>query len=526
VRRCLAVVALLAVTAGVAACGGAASRPAPAASSGWAQWGGNTQNTHFGNQRQINRSNVKGLAVVWKRAEGPEQFGWETFPIVVGSTMYYTTNTDEVVAVSATTGRVRWTYTPQVNFLADPGTLSVQPVNRGVTVAHGRVYEATWDDQLIALDARSGGLLWSARVGDAVAGAAEDSPGVYWNGEILIGGPAGDSPLGGFVAAYDAVTGARRWRTSVIPPPKTGWRAGSSANAGGDVWMPPVVDLRTGTVYAATGDPTPAFSTGTRPGCDRWTDATVAINARTGALKWGYSAVCGDAWDYDTDQAPILLDLRHAGRIVHAVADASKAGFIYVLDARTGAPLSRSPSLVRYSAPHRAPTAKGVTVCPGIFGGIEYGPSAYSSQTHMLYVAATDACERYQRTGAAGADGLGGTATPLPGASGLVAAVEPGSGRIAWRRALPAPARGGVLATAGGLVFTGDDDGYLYAMSAGSGQILWRFRTGLRFGSAPFAYEIAGREYLAVAAGGSSATATGTRLGANGGELYVLALPR
>ncbi len=524
---------LLTAASGLAGCGESAHRASTSTSASasagadWAQWGGNPQNTHDGTPTQITPANVGRLSVAWRRAEGPEQFGWETFPVVVGDTMYYTTNTDEVVAVAATTGRVRWTYTPQVDFLGDPSALSVQPVNRGVTVAGGRVYAVTWDDQLIALDARSGGLLWDARVGDPAAGAAEDSPGVYWRGEIIIGGPAGDSTLGGFVAAYRAATGARLWRTSVIPPAGRGWRSHSAGAAGGDVWMPPVVDAASATVYAATGDPTPALSPSTRTGCNRWTDATVALDARTGHLKWGYSAICGDAWDYDTDQSPLLLTLRRGGRAIPAVADASKAGFVYVLNAHTGALLTRSRSLMPYSDPHRTPTARGVVVCPGDFGGIAYGPSAYSARTHLLYVAASQACARYRSTSpGAGVDGLGGTVTALPGASGVLAAVDPQTGHLAWRIRLPQPARGGVLATAGGLVLTGDDDGYLYACDAGTGAILWRFRTGLRFGSAPFSYAIAGREYIAVAAGGSSAPGTGGGLAANGGELYVFALPR
>ena len=526
-RLLTAVALLIAATAGLAGCGGSAHPAATTPSVDWPQWGGNAQNTHFGTPTQITPANVDRLSVAWKRSEGPDQFGWETFPVVIGDTMYYTTNTDAVVAVSATTGRVRWSYTPQVNFLADPQELSVQPVNRGVTVAGGRVYELTWDDQLIALDARSGTPVWDARVGNPVAGAAEDSPGVYWNGEIIIGGPAGDSTLGGFVAAYNASTGTRLWRTSVIPPPGRSWRSGSASDAGGDVWMAPVVDPVSATVYAATGDPTPAFTPGTRTGCDRWTDATVAINARTGRLKWGYSAICGDAWDYDSDQSPLQLELRHGGRIIPAIADASKAGFIYVLDARTGSLLARSPSLVPYSSPHHTPTRKGVVVCPGDFGGIEYGPSAYDSHTHLLYVDATEACERYRTASpGVGVDGLAGTVTPLPGASGVLVAIDPQTGHITWRIRLPEPARGGVLATAGGLVLTGDDNGYLYAVSARSGRILWRYRTGLRFGSAPLAYEISGREYIAIAAGGSSATATGRGLAANGGELDVFALPR
>ncbi len=497
-------------------------------SAAWPVWGGDLQNTHFSGLGAINTRTVGRLAVAWKRSEGPMQYGWETFPVVVGATMYYTTNTGEVLAVNARTGGRRWSYTPHLNFFADPYAVAVAPTSRGVTVAHGRVYELTYDDQLIALDARTGRRLWDVRVASPASGAAENSPGTYWHGEIIIGGPAGDAGLRGFVAAYSARSGTRLWRTYTVPARTRGWIARSPANGGGDVWMPPTVDPRTGVVYVGTGNPTPAFSPSARPGCNRWSDSTVALSARTGKLLWGHTATCGDAWDYDVDQSPMLLRLRRRDGSESLVADASKSGFVYFLDPATGALTARSPSLVPFSEPHRLPTTGGVTVCPGDFGGIEYGPSSYSPHTDLLYVGATVACMRYRtaRVGSAGAhkpgaDDLGGTATPTGPTSGVVAAVNPRTGRVVWRRRLPQAVRGGELATAGGLVFTGDDNGDLYALDARTGRIRWRFDTGLRFGSAPFAYAIDGREYIAVVAGGSAAPRAGAGLASGGGEMFV-----
>jgi alcohol dehydrogenase (cytochrome c) len=503
------------------------------ASSGWPVWGGDAANTHFSGLGSVNGATVHRLAVAWRRPEGPMQFGWETFPVVVGATMYYTTNTGQVLAVNARNGAVRWSYTPRVNFLADPNALGVQPTSRGVTVARGRVYELTYDDQLIALNAGTGRKLWDVRVANPTTGAAENSPGTYWHGEIIIGGPAGDAGLRGFVAAYSAKSGARLWRTYVVPSHAHGWTAGNAANGGGDVWMPPTVDPRTGVIYAATGDPTPAFTPQVRPGCDRWSDSTVALDGRTGKLLWGHSVTCGDAWDYDVDQSPMVLRLRlrRGNRDLSLVADASKSGFVYFLHSATGALAARSPALVPFSEPHRRPTTRGVIVCPGNFGGIEYGPSAYSPRTGLLYVGATAACMRYraQPANAAaghqlGADDLGGIATPVGRTAGVVASVDPRTGRVAWRRRLPQAVRGGVLATAGGLVFVGDDNGYLYALNADTGRIRWRYRVGLRFGSAPFAYELSGREYVAVVAGGSAAPRSGSGFAKLGGELLVFAL--
>jgi PQQ-dependent dehydrogenase (methanol/ethanol family) len=483
----------------------------------WPLWGNGAANTHYADLSQVNTTTVTRLRIAWTRSEGPEQFAWETFPVVVGTTMYYSTDTGGVVAVDAASGRLRWSYLPSVDFFADPATAAAAPVSRGVTVAHGVVYDVTADDQLIALDARSGRRRWDVRVADASAGYTEDSPVTYWNGELLLGGPAGDGRLRGFVAAFDAQTGRALWRTSTVPE--------SAERSGGDVWMAPVVGDRTGTVYVATGNPTPAFDDARRHGCDRWSDATIALNARSGALLWGHSELCDDTWDYDTDQSPELFDVERDGRTVAAVGDASKAGFYSILDAHTGRLIARSAEITEYSHPHRVPRPGGAVVCPGTFGGIEYGPSAYSPRTADVYVDGSNLCMRYRlaprspRT----AD-LDGSATAAGPSSGVLAAVNTRSGRTEWRVALAKPAVGGTLATAGNLVFTGDDDGSFSAVDALSGRLLWRTNVHLRFGSAPIAYEVAGVEYIAVAAGGSSLDTKGSAPG--GGRLFVFRLDR
>ena len=495
-------------------CGG--TRGHVSANADWPSWGNTAENTHFAGLEQVSAANVKRLHVAWTRSEGFGQFEWETFPVVVGGTMYYSTNTNEVLAVDAATGRQRWSYVPPVNFLLGPQGVDAVPVSRGVAVGGGRVYDLTADDQLIALNAQTGKRLWGVRVADPNAGYTENSPGTYWDGEVIIGGPAGDGGLRGFVAAYAASSGRRLWRTYVIPARGEGWLAAGGAHGGGDVWMPPTVDPHSGTVYVATGDPTPAFSNAQRRGCDPWSDATVALNASTGAFEWGHSEVCEDSWDYDTDQAPAVFDVHVGGRLARAVGDGSKAGFYSVLDAHEGSLIARSPELMRYSRPHLRPTRAGTVVCPGIFGGLEYGPPAYSPDTQEVYLPGIDMCMRYRvnspsriRAHRSGAPDLEGSAVQVGEATGVIAAVDAGNARLSWSRALPRPAAGGALATAGGLVFVGDDDGYLYALGDRSGRILWRAHLGLRFGSAPIAYEIAGIEYIAIVAGGSQIAVKG-----------------
>ncbi|MBS1878642.1 MAG: PQQ-binding-like beta-propeller repeat protein [Actinobacteria bacterium] len=475
---------------------------------GWPAWGNTARNQRFAALGQINAGNVADLGLAWTRPAGANQFAWETFPIVVGRTMYYDTGTDQVVAVDATSGRVRWSFTPRVDFLGGAvGAYGGEPISRGVTYGEGRIYETTADDRLIALDARSGKRLWAVRVADPSVGSL-NSPGTFWDGKIVVGGPAGAAGQRGFVAAYNAADGSSLWRTKMVPPRGSGWRRGPG-QGGGDVWMPPTIDPATGTVYVATGNPTPGFSNAARPGCNRMADAVVALDGGSGKVEWSRTLVCQDSWDYDTVQAPLLLG-QSGGEDGGAatVGAGSKSGFYAFLEAASGRVTARSPYLTRYSRPHLVPTRAGVVVCPGIYGGLEYGPPAYSPREGLLYVAGNEMCMRYRLAAGAGKvpageAALGGTATQVGRASGVVAAIDPETGAVRWRQPLPSTANGGLLATASGLVFVGEDYGWLRAFDAASGRPLWHYRLGLRVGSAPIAYEVDGVEYLAIAAGGS-----------------------
>jgi alcohol dehydrogenase (cytochrome c) len=502
----------------LAGCGGSGGTDSDSAAgnAGWPHWGNTAENTHFAHLDQVDRDNVSDLEVAWTRPEGQGQVAWETFPIVVGRTMYYDTGTDQVLAVDAATGKVRWAYTPLVDFIAGPGLQTDEPVSRGVTYGDGRIYLTTFDDQLIALDAKTGRPLWKTQVIDPEKGNTMNSPGAFFDGELIVGGPAGDAGLRGFVAAYDARTGKQLWRTFMVPPPGKGWNRARGSHGGGDVWMPPVIDPESGTAYVSTGNPTPGYSNARRPGCNPLADAVVALDAKTGKIEWSHTQVCNDSWDYDTVQAPTIFDV---GGVVNqrAVGAGSKSGFWATLDAKTGAEIARSPYLSRYSEPHLRPTRQGTVVCPGIFGGIEYGPPSWSPPTQSLFIAANNFCMRYKVNSqteleghAPGEDDLGGTVEQVGEATGVVTALDPATGRVRWRTNLPRPANGGTLATSGGLVMLGDDDGFLYALDDRDGKVLWRYDLKRRVGSAPIAYEVGGVEYVAIAAGGSLVEAAGT----------------
>jgi alcohol dehydrogenase (cytochrome c) len=487
--------------------------PAPApADVGWPGFGNGSDQARFSPLTQVSRATVARLGVAWSYAPGPEMAQWESYPVVVGRTMYVTTNTGQVLALDAGSGARRWTYTPRVDFLFGSRAGQLQPTNRGVTVAHGRVYLLTYDDQLIALRADDGRALWSVPVADPRGGTIESSPPTYWNGRLIVGSGGSDAAgVRGFVAAFDAASGRRLWRFWTVGPKR----------GGGRVWMPPTVDARSGLVYAGTGNPSPALTSGRRRGCEDWVSGMIALDARSGALRWGAHEVCGDVWDYDGGQPPLLYDARIGGRTVRAVGHANKSGTYWIRDAATGAPLAPSQALGAQTSPRPRPTARGTTICPGALGGVPYSPAALSAATRTIYQPTVRLCMTY-RTGDRNPDGArillgGGTARPPRGmvARGSMVALDADSGRVRWRRALPAPLVGGALATAGGLVFSGCDDGFLYAFDARSGATVWRGRIGLPFGTAPLTYRVDGQQYVAVVAGGSSVTSvTGTRPGA------------
>jgi glucose dehydrogenase len=514
----------VALVAAVAACDtGAPPRsagPAAVGDAGWPVFGGTQDNTRHSPLGQIDASDVGRLRVAWTRSEGFGQSTWESFPVVVGTTMYLTTSTDTVWALNAVTGAPKWGYAPRVDFFpaASGQGGSYFPANRGVAVYGGRVYELTFDCRLLALDAATGRLIWQARVADPRQGYYETTAPTVWDGIVFAGSSGGDSGVRGFIAAYSARTGRQLWRTYTVPAPGHGWVPATGHHGGGAVWMPPVVDYSTGILYAATGNPSPDFIGAERPGGAPYTDGILALRARTGRVAWFTSLVYRDVSDYDAASPVVLV------RGVHGVGEAGKSGLFYLLDAATGRPLR---------APARFVTtgAAGSVRCPGELGGSNYSPLAYDPATRAVYVSGIDYCGVYTAdppsaaaSHRAGTPDLGGDVRPAQAsASGTFTAIDTTTGMVRWQRAMPAPMLGGAT-EAGDLVFAGAVSGVLYAFDAATGQIRWQRDLGAGFGSAPVVYAAGGREYLAVVSGGAAIAAI-NQLGPVGGRLYVFALP-
>ena len=348
-------------------------------------------------------------------------------------------------------------------------------------------------------------------------------------------GFAGESQRAGFYAAFDANSGRKIWQFDSTPAEgwegvfrtatldgapldrdiarekatfaqyKDAWQRG-----GGSAWTTPAVDPALGLVYLGIGNPSPQMDDLTRPGDNLYTVSLVALDANTGRLRWHYQQVPHDMWGYDVASSPVLFDVTHDGRTIPAVGQASKTGWMYVLDRRDGKLLFKSEAFVPQVNIFRRPTAQGIDIAPGAAGGASWSPVSYDAQSGMAYVAALHMPTRYTvREIPAAGDKPAVHYTALEPVDGprwgtLTAIDLRAKGRIAWQTKTADPLVGGVLATAGGLVFVGEGGGTFDAYDAKSGELLWQFNCGAGVNAPPITYQIDGKQYIAVAAGGNA----------------------
>lgn len=494
----------------------------------WLMYGHDYSNDRYSALDQINTSNVAQLAPRWIFQTGIVA-SFETTPVVYNGAMYITTAYNHLFALNARTGRLIWRYDHK------PSTtiFCCGPVNRGVGLGYGTVYMGTLDAQLVALDAATGSVKWTRQVADPTLGYSLTLAPLVYKNIVIVGTSGAEYGIRGFVQAYDARTGAPLWRWYTIPA--TGWEGkwatttpeGDSLHrniaaekaawpkyqdawrrGGGSMWQTPAVDPQLNYIYMGIGNPSPDLDGGIRPGDNLYTESIVAVNAANGALVWYYQEVPHDVWDLDQTSPPLLFDVTVGGQTVPAVGAAGKTGWFYILDRRTGKRILRSQEFVRHQNLFAQPTAQGVRMLPGANGGTEWSPTSYSPQTRMAYVAALEQPMTYATHFAPYQKGklwLGSAFTSIPGERqyGTFTAIDVDTGKVAWQKQVDQPMMGGSLATAGGLVFTGEGNGSFDAFDAKTGQLLWQFQAGAGVNAAPMAFALDGQEYIAVAAGGN-----------------------
>lgn len=509
--------------------------------SDWAAYGRTFGEDHFSPLAQIDARNVARLGLVWwyDLPKSPSVTG---APLEVDGVLYFAVGFSVVRAMDAVTGRLLWKYNPHVPQVAGQKLRGAWGI-RGIAFWKGRVYTGTQDGRLIALDAKTGRLLWSVETTRGCAGCYITGPPEAFDGKVVIGEGGGDlGPVRGYVSAYDARTGKRLWRFYTVPgDPHKGFKSAAMAMAaktwhgrwwrfggGGTVWNAMTYDPQFNRLYIGTGNPDP-WNPRIRGGGDAlFTDSIVALNADSGKLVWYYQEVPDGTWDYDAASDIELGTLRVDGKSRPVLLQASKDGFFYVIDRRTGKLLSAQNfvkvswargydlrtgrPLVNRAA--RFPHGGLVLVFPGPVGAHAATAMSFNPATRLAYVPATDLGFVYAdppgnlrkwkpRPGIQvniGVSSGGPPPTVPPGKSALVA-WNPVTQRRAWSVPLKGILNGGTMTTAGNLVFQGQITGQFTAYSATDGRKLWSFDGQAGFQGQPITYTVHGKQYITVISG-------------------------
>jgi len=493
----------------------------------WTTYNGQLTGNRFSSLSVINTGNVATLRPV-NSFTIPSNTSLETTPIVLGYTMWVT-GTNSVTAYNLTNGQPVWSFsrppTRGVTQDAASGT------NRGVAIGPNAVFYATDNAHLIALNAGTGAVQWETVMADYTQNYGATSAPLYLPGPNLVvsGVSGGDSGVRGFLAAYDANSGNPIWQFYTTPsgpsdPLAATWGDGSVLPHGcGATWMTGSYDTSTNVLYWGVGNPCPDYNGDNRQGANLYTSSVIALNASTGALQWYFQFTPHNVWDFDGAATPILVNANWQGQPRNLLMHANRNGYFYVLDRGTGQFLSASPfvnnltwatgidtsgnPIVNSAA---IPTTSGVVACPSTQGAHNWESMAYSPVTSLFYVQAREACGVYAKrsptvgwqAGMAYPGGITSSSASVTSQKHL-RAINPSTGAIVWDYPEQgyASSMGGVLATAGGLVFFGDDSGAISAANASTGSLLWSYNLpGKGITSSPMTYEANKSQFIAIAA--------------------------
>ena len=481
----------------------------------WLMYSGDYAGRRYSTLDQIKTSNASSLVPKWayQTMAGGK---FETTSLVVDGVLYATGADDRAFALDARSGRPIWQYQRAL-------PPDIRPccgrVNRGLAILGDKVFLGTLDAHVIALDTKTGNVIWDVGTSDYNKGYSITLAPLVIKGLVLIGVSGGEYGIRGFIDAYDAATGARKWRFYTVPGPgepgHETWEGDSWKIGGAPAWITGTYDPATNTTFWTTGNPSPSNRGEGRAGDNLYSNSLLALDPDTGKLKWHFQFTKHDEHDYDATQVPVLVDEGDRRLILQA----NRNGFFYVIDRATRKLLSATPygrvtwsnakdaSGVPIERKEASPTLQGVPVCPGAIGATNWMSPTYDPQTKLFYVTAREQCDIFSTAPQpyeAGHAFYGSAYFPNDDAQpfwGAVRAIDPATNQIKWELEHLSPSWSGVLSTAGGLVFTGDAEGNFMALDAASGKILWHFQCGASVYASPMTYAIDGKQYVAIAAG-------------------------
>jgi alcohol dehydrogenase (cytochrome c) len=546
-RKLLRSTVLLAgVVAGGALLGSAGARPSASTPNvGWGGFGNTPDELRHSSLTQIDAGNVSQLGraftVDFQKIDATVRRGEQSYPVEANGTLYLTTNDDNVWAVDATSGQVKWRWTPDdVAVFRNFGIVA----NRGVALCDGHVFELTLDMTIVQLDAATGQLQRRIPIARAVPGASsnygysETSAPICADHRLIVGAAGSEYGVRGFVMAYHTSDLSPAWPNPFwnVPPAGTEWRRFSTLAGGGVVWTPTTVDTSTHTLYFGTGSATPLYFPSVRPGSDPRADSLIAVNLITGRMKWWQQQMAFNEWSYDTAQPPLVYTAKVGGKKERIVSVATMEGVWFAYDAATGRPIYQRIKVIDRTEHPALQPGKPVVVYPSSLGGLNYSPASYDPNTNYIFNAAAETAAidvqaqltptQKKRKFTLGDVFLGlqngNFGSLLPGwhDHGSISAIDVDTGHQVWKFTTPEPERGGVTTTDSGIGFAGDGDGVLRAFDLKTGKVLWSFQTGNQIAAGPSLYSVDGKEYLAITVGGTP-TSSG---GGTAAKLQVFAL--
>lgn len=507
----------------------------------------------YGQQRhsaldQINTGNVNRLVPVWTYSIGDTR-GQESSPLLKDGVMYVTSH-NATMALDAKTGRQVWKSV--VDYPAEtPRVACCGIVNRGAAMLDGKLFRTTLDANVIALDAATGEEVWRTNSIDFKTGYSMTVAPLVADGVVIVGISGGEYGIRGYIEGYDPETGERLWRTYTVPAPgepgSETWKDGGDAweRGGAPAWLTGTYDPELNTVYWGTGNAA-SWNAGIRPGDNLYTSSVLALEPKTGAIKWHYQFSPNDPFDYDSTNELVMADID--GKKV--IMQANRNGFFYVLDRTNGDLITANKFVDKVNWAEKidletgrpvptevytkAVSGEQVTYWPSAFGGKNWSPMAFNPDNGLVYVNTLNIGMNYKAVEPqyrAGVFYFGAEFSwDWPeGHRGELRAIDPMTGEAKWKDPIDIPRLGGVLSTAGGLVFTGTQTGEFQALDAATGAHLWSYQTGSGIVGQPVSWEMDGKQYVTILSGGGAVYALfagDERLAAvpPGGNVWTFAL--
>lgn len=482
----------------------------------WPGYNGDPGGNRYTELSQITKANVARLAPQWVfTLQGAGLL--QGTPVVVGGIMYMPAS-NECYALDAGTGRQLWHFRL-------PGE-KTGGTNRGVAVAGDRVFLQTEKAHILALNRFTGEKVWDTEMADWRQSYFATSAPLAVGSLIVAGLGGGEHGTRGFLAAYDQATGKEVWRFWTVPlagePKSETWEGKGIEHGGAPTWFTGTYDRELDTIYWPTGNPSAEYYGDDRGGDNLYSDCILALDAKTGKLKWYYQGTPHDLWDWDATETPVVVDAQWQGRPRKLLLHANRNGFFYVFDRTDGKLLLAKPFIDKLTwasgigangrpikLPNQEPSPKGTLVCPSQDGATNWYSPSFNPATGLFYLQTFEKCSIYSKAEPGGwqpgREYLGGSQRTAPDLkpARILRAIDIGTGKIAWQLPQPGPADswGGTLTTATGLVIFAEEGGSLMAADAATGAVLWSFPANQLWKASPMTYSVDGRQFIAIASG-------------------------